>query len=169
MPAISLKLFSTSCFFVPLCLFVLKCSQKSQLFLRMSLAKDTAALWLNGRTLVMGLFLEVLSALILNLGAGLWLEDQPDWCLPPRMTPFHGGRGSVGLVSAWEYHLILRCFLWDAQEFKQIWEWEGKQVSEILSKAFKLDGVSERGKWRCKSWGNQPTFIQCSPEQPMFA
>lgn len=44
-------------------------------------------------------------------------------------------------------------------KFKQIWEWEGKRVSEIPSKAFKLGSMGERGEWRCKSWGNQPTFV----------
>lgn len=41
----------------------------------------------------------------------------------------------------------------------QIWAWEGKQISEIPSKSFKLHGMSERGKWRCKSQGSQRTFV----------
>lgn len=72
--------------FTPLCLFVLKRSQKSQLFLRTRWGNDTAALWLSSRISVMGLFLEGLNALIWNLGAELWLEDQsarypPKWQL----------------------------------------------------------------------------------------
>lgn len=48
-------------------------------------------------------------------------------------------------------------------KFKQIWEWEGKWVSETPSKAFKLGDMGERGEWRCKSWGNQPTFVLMLP------
>lgn len=48
-------------------------------------------------------------------------------------------------------------------KFKQSWEWEGKWLSEIPSKAFRLGVVSVRGEWRCKSWGNQSTFVLMLP------
>lgn len=35
---------------------------------------------------------------------------------------------------------------------------ERKEASEFPSKAFRLCGMSERGEWKCKSWGSQSTF-----------
>lgn len=62
------------------------------------------------------------------------------------------------------FSVLPHCKLLSPQvKFKQIWEWEGKWVSEIPSKAFKLGGKGERGERQCKSWGKQPTFVLMLP------
>lgn len=65
-------------------------------------------------------------------------------------TPVH----IFSLFSILLYHKLLSLQV----ALKQICAWEGKQDSEIPSKAFRLRGVSERGEWRCKFRGSRSTF-----------